>query len=97
VLRWHPVWIEPDPQHLEGNSGVVPEWGPTDTVPDGALPPFGAACLANWRLPVAEPTDTQLLQRMVWFEQNGYVMYWVQRPDGEQGQPQWMDVLRPIM
>ena len=71
VLRWHPVWIEPDPQHRDSESGSTPAWGPTDTVPDADLPPFAGACLAAWRQP-GEWTDAQLLARMVWFEQNGY-------------------------
>ncbi len=96
VLRWHPVWIDPDPQHRDGTSGVTPVWGPTDVVPDADLPPFASACLATWRQP-AEWDGPALIARLAWLERTGYVMHWVQRPAGEQGQPWWMDLLRPIM
>jgi hypothetical protein len=53
VLRWHPVWIE---QTTAGAaSGVAAAWGPVDTVPDAALPPFAGACLATWRQPAGGP------------------------------------------
>lgn len=96
VLRWHPVWINPDPQHREGASGVTPAWGPTDVVPDAELPPFAGACLATWRQ-LADWDGPALIARLAWFERTGYVMHWVQRPPDEQGQPWWMDLLRPIM
>jgi hypothetical protein len=69
---------------------------PTDVVPDAALPPHAAACLATWRQP-AGWTGPQLIARLAWFETSGYVMRWVQFPPGEQEQPWWMDLLRPIM
>lgn len=97
VLRWHPVWIEQDPQHRDSASGMTPLWGPTDVVPDADLPPFAGACLAAWRQPAEKLTGPQLLARTGWFEANGYAMQWVQRPADEQGQPWWMDLLRPNM
>ncbi len=94
VLRWHPVWI--DPAAAGGGSGVAPVWGPVDTVPAADLPPFAGACLATWLRP-AEWTAPRLVERLAWFERSGYVMRWVGRPDGEQHQPWWMTLLRPIM
>ena len=94
VLRWHPVWIEP--ATAAAASGVAPVWGPVDTVSDAALPPFAGACLATWRQP-AEWTGPRLVARLAGLERAGYVMRWVTRPDGEQHQPWWMPLLRPIM
>jgi hypothetical protein len=96
VLRWHPVWIDHDPRRPDGQPSAVPVWGPTDVVPDAALPPYAAARVAMWRQP-AQWTGPQLIARLAWFETSRYVMRWVRRPPGEQGQPWWMDLLRPVM
>lgn len=101
VIRWHPLrFTDPtDPTR----TGVAPgqslrvQWGPPARHPGGRLPAAVAQLLEVWRQPRSWDDDREFLRVMAGFEQGGYTLRWVQRPEGETGQPRWMRLLSPVV
>lgn len=95
TIRWHPVLFTEAPL-VDGRTSMLAHWGPPAHYPGGRLPPAVAQLLAVWREP-RDWYDRQLLEVLSSWEQSGYTMRWVNRPDGERNQPAWMRLLVPIM
>lgn len=96
TIRWHPARLIGHPDPEDGRPVVRADWGPPAQHPGGRLPAAVEQLLAVWREPRAWD-DREFLRVMAGWEQGGYEMRLVARPDGERHQPGWMRLLAPIM
>lgn len=96
TVRWHPALFTEGPDAGRGAPAVVARWGPPARYRDGRLPTAVAQLLSIWRAPRSWD-DREFLRVYAGWEQGGYALRMVQRPDGEQRQPEWMRLLAPIM
>lgn len=95
TIRWHPARLTVGADIEGGGLVVVATWGPPARHPDGRLPAAVEQLLAVWREPRGWE-DREFLQVLAGWEQGGYVTRWIQRPDGERAQPEWMRLLAPV-
>ncbi|WP_219418591.1 hypothetical protein [Pseudonocardia nigra] len=96
TIRWHPALFTEGPDAADDGPAVLAHWGPPAQYRAGRLPSAVARLLSIWREPRSWD-EREFLRVLAGWEQGGYSLRWVQRPDGEQRQPGWMRLLAPIM
>lgn len=96
MVRWHPALFTEGPDAARGGAAVLAHWGPPARYPGERLPSAVTQLLSVWREPRSWD-EREFLRVLAGWEQGGYSLRWVQRPDGERRQPGWMRLLAPLM